>query len=122
MSFEWSATIHGRPASKKNNRRNFRRVSLPSKAHEKFHALAMAQLEGQVPDQPFAGDVMLTLDLYIKGRYRQDYDNAAGSIGDLLQDAGVLLDDDQIIEAHIRKYRLQDDWRAQVSIRSIDRS
>jgi Holliday junction resolvase RusA-like endonuclease len=121
MPFEWSATIEGRPSSKKNNRRNFGRVSLPSVAHEKFHASAMEQLQGHTPNKPFGGDVILKLDLYLKGKLAQDYDNAAGSIGDLLQDAGVVVNDDQIIEAHIFKHRGAKDWRSEVRVVSVER-
>ncbi len=120
MLFDWSATVTGRPVSKKNNRRNFRKVSLPSRAHEKFHASAINQLDGLAPSEPYAGDVILELGLYLKGRLRQDWDNAAGSIGDLLQDAGVLVNDDQIVEAHVFKHRGAADWKSEIHIVSID--
>lgn len=117
--FEWSATIEGRPASKKNNRRNFGTVSLPSKAHERFHADALKQLYGKAPAQPYADDVAIELHLYLKGRLRQDYDNAAGSIGDLLQDAGIIANDDQIVEAHIYKHRGAPEWRCEILVQSL---
>lgn len=47
-------------------------------------------------------------------------DNAAGSTGDLLQDAGVLANDDQIIEAHIYKHRGAADWCTEIHVVEIE--
>ncbi len=120
MRFDWSATIEGRPSSKKNNRRNFRNVSLPSEAYLKFNKSALEQLRGQTPDVPHDGDVIVEVELYLKGRLRQDLDNATSSILDLLMDARVIADDDQVIEAHIYKHRGAADWRSEVHVVSVD--
>lgn len=116
MGFVWTATITGRPASKKNSRRNFGRVSLPSLAYERFHTEAMGQLLGKTPKDAYTGDVMLEIDLYIKGRLRQDWDNAAASIGDLLQDAGVIADDDQVVVGTVIKHRGAPDWKTEIRV------
>jgi Holliday junction resolvase RusA-like endonuclease len=54
-----------------------------------------------------------------EGKLYQDYDNAAGSIGDLLQDADVLENDDQIGEAHILKHRGVAKWKSTIHVTSI---
>ncbi len=56
----------------------------------------MDQLQELAPAEAYAGDVVLELNLYLKGRLSQDYDNAAGSIGDLLQDAGAVRQHDAV--------------------------
>lgn len=118
--FEWSFTIHGRPASKKNSRRNFGRVSLPSVAYEKFLESALEQLDGNTPKQPYSGNVELTLHLYLKGRLRQDIDNACASINDVLQEAGVIVDDNQVVVAHLYKHQGAKDWKSEIVLKSVD--
>lgn len=119
--FEWSAVIEGiRPISKKNSRRNFGRVSLPSVAFEKFHASAYPILMQQRPPQPYAGDVTILITIYLKGRLTMDWDNAGASWGDLLQDAGVIVDDDQIVDGRVIKHRGAKDWKTEIVIRSVE--
>lgn len=120
--FEWTATITGRPVSKKNSPRIFRNggrtVRLPSEAYGRFHEDALWQLKGKTPREPYPGDVAIEIDLYIKGRLRQDWDNAAASIGDVLQDAGVIADDDQIVHGTVIKHRDAPDWKTEIRLRS----
>ena len=118
--FEWNAILEGRPASKKNNRRNFRNVSLPSEAYVKFNKSALEQLRGKQPDVPYAGDVIVELEQHIKGKYKQDSDNFVSSIFDVLMDAGVLADDDQVVEHHAYKHRGAKDWRSEIHVVSIE--
>lgn len=73
-----------------------------------------------MPWSPYDGLVELELHLDIKGRLRQDYDNAAGSLGDLLQDAGVITDDDQIVTAHIYKHLNQPDWKCEIRLKATE--
>lgn len=118
--FDWSTTIEGRPASKKNNRRNFRNVSLPSEAYIKFNRSALDQLRGKTPETPYAGDVIVEVELHLKGRLRQDLDNAPSSLLDLLMDARVIADDDHVVEAHISKHRGATDWNSEVHVVAVD--
>jgi len=120
MRFEWSAAITGRPSSKKNSRRNFRNVSLPSEAYLKFNKLALEQLRGKTPAEPYGGDVIVELEHHLKGKYEQDSDNFVSSIFDVLMDAGVLIDDKQIIEHHCYKHRGEKDWLSEIHVVSIE--
>lgn len=79
--------------SKKNSRINFGHVSLPSKAFERFKSNAGEYL---LPHKhldittPFKIKVFY----YIKGKYHSDIDNAVTSLLDVLQDYGIITDDD----------------------------
>ena len=110
-------TIPGlRPASKKNHRRNFGHISLPSLAYEKFHDLVAEYL---LPYQehiatPFRIDVCYT----IKGKYHQDLDNAVSSIMDVLQDYGVIADDEWCVESHATKCQGKD-WKIVIFLEEV---
>jgi Holliday junction resolvase RusA-like endonuclease len=111
--------IHGlRPSSKKNNRRNFGHVSLPSLAYEKFHTLVAEYL------LPFA-HVHLTKPLWmrvtyeLKGKYDQDCSNALASIEDCLQDYGVIEDDKLITDVRITKKSGFKDWRIVIQMEEL---
>ena len=114
MKFE----IKGRPASKKNNRRNFRNVSLPSKAFMRFEKESLPQLYGLVK-KPFDVPVFVSYVFYQKGKYRQDLDNAICSIGDVLQEAGIILDDTLITMIAAEKIGGAKDWLTEINIEEI---
>jgi len=101
-------TINGRPASKKNSRRNFGHISLPSKAYERFHEDALWQLK-KVKER-FTGPVEVKYDFYQKGKLSQDVDNAITSINDVLQDAGIIDNDTHITEGYFRKQSASNWW------------
>lgn len=107
-----------RVASKKNNRRNFRNISLPSKAYEKFHLLSAEYL---LPfsylnfTKPFRIDVSY----YIKGNYRQDIDNCLSSVLDCLTDYRIIVDDDLCVEVKAKKILKSKDWKCVIDIEEI---
>jgi Holliday junction resolvase RusA-like endonuclease len=76
--------------SKKNNRRNFRKVSLPSEAYVNWHQEVIASLE--YPPRPFT-KCHIDLIYHIGSKHRRDLDNALTSVLDLLVDAGIIMDD-----------------------------
>ena len=98
---------------KKNSRRNFGHVSLPSKAYERFHEDALWQLKGV--KEKFTGPVMVNYVFYQKGKMRQDVDNAMASINDVLQDAGIIDDDVNIKCGVFYKYSAKE-WSTEVEI------
>jgi Holliday junction resolvase RusA-like endonuclease len=110
-------TIPGlRVASKKNNRRNFSHISLPSLAYEKFKSLVAEHLlpyQGSITT-PFRMRVWYT----IKGKYHQDIDNACSSILDVLTDYQVITDDDLCQELTISKTSGKD-WCCLVRLEEI---
>jgi Holliday junction resolvase RusA-like endonuclease len=107
-----------RPASKKNHRRNFGHISLPSLAYEKFHSLVAEYL------LPFSY-LHLTKPLWmqvtyeIKGNYHQDIDNALSSVCDCLTDYGIIEDDDLIVNVKMTKKNGFKDWRIVIQLEEI---
>lgn len=113
--------IVGRPASKKNNRRNFDHISLPSKAYMAFEESALYQLMGHRPKYgTLTGPVEVDYIFYQKGRMRQDLDNAIASIGDVLEKAGVIEDDNQIEIIRAEKHHGNKDWSTEILITDLD--
>jgi len=112
-----SLTILDRPASKKNNRRNFGHVSLPSVAYERFHKSAMWQLK-KVKER-FTGPVFIRYTFIQKGKLHQDVDNAIASVNDCLQDAGIIDDDDHVTDGSFHKESGKD-WCTIIEIVSLE--
>lgn len=110
-------TITGQPYSKKNSRRNFGHVSLPSKAYERFHEDALWQLK-KIKIK-FTGRVHIQYIFYQKGKMRQDADNAIASINDVLQDAGIIKDDNNIVSGEFVKLGNCDAWETEITIKEI---
>jgi Holliday junction resolvase RusA-like endonuclease len=108
-------TIPLRVASKKNNRRNFGHVSLPSKAYEKFHSLVAEYLLPYRHLQittPF----QVIVNYEIKGKYHQDVDNVLSSVLDCLQDYGVIINDDMCSNATVIKVNQQKEWKCTIHL------
>jgi Holliday junction resolvase RusA-like endonuclease len=91
-----------RVISKKNNPKLIRRgritFRLPSDAFENFKSLAYEYLsphQGSIT-KPFKMEVWYS----IKGKYRQDIDNVCTSLLDVLQDYGVITNDNNCIDLH----------------------
>ena len=99
-----------RASSKKNNRRNFRNVSLPSKSYIKFHSL-VAEFMLPYSYLHLTKPIKIDVDYQIKGKYHQDLDNALASVFDCLTDYGVIEDDDLIVEVHATKSNRHKDWK-----------
>lgn len=55
--------------------------------------------------EPLSGNLVVTLELY-RGDKRLDADNSTKVLFDSLQQAGVYLDDNQIVEYHVRRWDL----------------
>lgn len=121
MQFDWSATIEGiRPISKKNSRRIFNNRSLPSEAYVKFNKAALDELKDLTPENPYTGDVIVEVEVFIKGDYKVDIDNLCTSWIDTLMDAGVIADDEQVTEIHTYKTRHAKDWRSEIHVVSLE--
>ncbi len=98
--------------SKKNSRRLFSNgghvVSLASKAYEVFREEALFELLGQRP-KDLKPPYVVYYTFYIKGKKGLDLDNAVASINDILQEAGIIVDDGYIEELHAKKKLNQKD-------------
>lgn len=108
-----------RPSSKKNHRRNFGHVLLPSLAYLKFHDL-VAEFLLPFAHLHLATPLRMNVLYEIKGKYHQDLDNALASIGDCLQDYGVIEDDDLLTDVHIVKSNGHKDWKIVIKIDIIE--
>jgi len=104
-----------RASSKKNNRRNFGRVSLPSLAYVKFHNL-VAEFMLPYSHLNITTPIRINVDYQIKGNYHQDLDNALSSIFDCLTDYHVIEDDDLIVEVNAKKSNGHKDWKIVLEI------
>lgn len=113
-----SFTLIGRPASKKNSRQNFinhgRMISLPSKAYASFEKDALTQLL-YVKRPQWEVPVQVLYVFYQKGKLSQDVDNAMASINDIVQKAGIIVDDKQIRKGAFEVVA-SDHWETQVVI------
>ena len=101
----WRATILGNLCSKSNSRRLVRNGGIPRfiKSPEALawtHA-ALLQLQAKRPPQPIEGDVALWADVFYTSR-RPDLD--VSLLQDVLQAAGVIKNDRQIVQIHAGKY------------------
>jgi Holliday junction resolvase RusA-like endonuclease len=116
-SFPWNGQmirfqIMGETPSKKNSKiRTKSGYMIPSKAHQKWHSDALIQLNAQICQlEPMPNlidyPVIIRIDFYHGDYVRRDSDNQVSSLMDLLQDAGVLSDDNwQIVrQIHVRNY------------------
>lgn len=108
--------IKGRPISKKNSRRNFKNVSLPSVAYQTFEADALKQLEKY--RCKFEGLVHVKYVFHIKGRYRVDVDNLVAGVNDVLEKAGIISNDNNIDAIEARKINGAKDWLTEIVIES----
>lgn len=107
-----------RVASKKNNRRNFGRVSLPSKAYEKFHSL-VAEFLMPYKYLNITTPIKINVVYEIKGKYKQDLDNTLSSVFDCLTDFGIIADDDLIQEVTATKSNGHKNWKTIINIDSL---
>jgi Holliday junction resolvase RusA-like endonuclease len=133
-------TINGRFIAKKNSRRFFRnprtgkRFSAPSEAFEDYKTLAIQQIRKQLrggggnlaasiaaPRRKVRLEPPYEIEYYffVKGKGVIDVDNAMASINDILQDAGVIDNDRNIILGSFEKRMGEPEWCARVKITSL---
>jgi Holliday junction resolvase RusA-like endonuclease len=114
-------TIKGRFISKKNsrrilrNRRTGQRFSFPSEAYGRYKEDAIAQImEAGSPrvSAPYHIEYLF----YVKGGASIDVDNAMASVNDILQDAGVIDNDKNILAGTFEKIPGANKWEVNVKI------
>lgn len=116
--------ILGRPCSKKNSRRIFGsgkfKKNLPSLAYERFAQDAKFQLMEIKPtldiELPIPGPVEVSTSFRIKGKGSLDGDNAHTGLLDILQDAGIIKNDKNVMDGHYHKKFGYKDWRNVITI------
>jgi Holliday junction resolvase RusA-like endonuclease len=97
--------------------RGGRLVSLPSKPYENFRELAMYQLKKY--HQTYSGPIYIDMVFNIKGKYRVDLDNLVTAILDILQDAKVIDDDNNVIHLTASKHNGADEWSTNIVINQV---
>jgi Holliday junction resolvase RusA-like endonuclease len=68
----------------------------------------------------FTGPVKIVYLFRRKGNYSQDVDNAICSINDILQDAGIIDDDKNIISGTFNVVQNNPEWSTLITIDSLD--
>ena len=120
-------TFTGSIPPKKNSLRRVMRggrlFTLPSKAHEAWEQRELASLK----DAPaIGGAVLIDYDFWVGGKENPrlfDFDNATGSINDLLQKAGIIDGDDwSMLPQPTPRLRgfIRGEQRTVVTIRSVE--
>lgn len=96
-------TIKGRPISKKRAYLRSKNGGLYLDSNYKnWRAYALLQLKKY--KEKYTSDLAVTYTFQVKGRALFDLDNAVVGINDILQDAGILANDRQIIHITANKY------------------
>ena len=118
-------TLPMRVISKKNSKRLImrggRKFFVPSEAFERFKQDANAsfyqQCNGKLPK--IKGPVRIDCIFYIKGAYKVDVDNLYTSILDVLQNCGIIEDDNFVLEGYLKKIPGYTDWHTDIVIEEL---
>lgn len=113
-------TIPGRVPSKKNSKRIFRRggrtIVLPSEGYERWKKQALKVIKKKLIPSPY----YVTYIFRMKGKARSDLDNMIASVNDVLQDAGVLDDDNNILEIEASKQGEEEEYKTEIFIETLE--
>lgn len=96
-------TIPGQPITKKNsqqilvNKRNGRPMIFPSKQFKAYEKVALAALGGPRHAPLFTGDIAVRVSYYLQDNRRPDLLNLLQATADILEAAGVIANDRDII-------------------------
>jgi len=114
-----------RVITKKNNKRwiyrGGRKFLAPSAAYETFATLARLEISRQCClYKSITEDVSVEIEFNLKGKTRGDVDNLATSILDILQDARVIEDDNQVRRLVVGKHNGAKEFHTNITISEID--
>lgn len=111
--------LTGRVYSKKNSKRRIMRgrkiYLVPSEAFERFKYDAIGQLRKQTIER-IKSPVRVHCAFYIQGKIHVDGDNLLTSIFDILQDSGILADDDLVMFGSFEKHPGCGGWSTKIQI------
>lgn len=128
MTETFAFEIPGEVPSKKNSRRlamaGGRLRSFPSKAHERWHRTAMAEIAMQKAGRigiPLGMRLRVDCTFYHADRRRRDHNNQMASVLDLLVDSGIVKDDswDIVAEESCRGEFRKGNGGAKIEIRIL---
>lgn len=111
--------VKGRPISKKRNYKQTRtgRMYLSS-AWRRWEEKALWQLKSY--KERHIGNIKVNYVFEMKGKLDTDIDNLVVGINDILQEAGIIDDDKNIMVVDARKYRGFKDWVTHIEITKLD--
>lgn len=122
-------TISGRVISKKNskriafNRRTGRPLLVSSHSYKDFSEEATAELTEQLYKAkargfrfPLQAPYSLDFTFLLKGVSSTDIDNMITSVCDVLQDAGIIDDDKNVVSISARKHNGQPEYKTAITI------
>ena len=118
--------ITGRVAPKKNSRKmrvNFRHgyhYTVPSDAFEAYKEHFLDEAVKQYDGAPLKPPYFIQYTFHMKGKGATDGDNMEGSINDLLQDAGIIENDKDILEWHGKKILKAKEYVTVIEIWQMD--
>jgi crossover junction endodeoxyribonuclease RusA len=116
-------TIKGRVISKKNSKQVVRTGGRPyiisSKAYQAFEKEAVKQIKRQFRGNPYEGPVDVCYSFFMKGRLDTDISNMIGSIDDILEKAGVIENDRNIVSMSAVKEAGHEGWLTEVEITKL---
>ena len=117
--------IPGQPATKKNSQVarcvNGKPVVLQSKAYRAYEKMALKSLLA-CPRVEFSGPVAVTVNYWLKDNRRPDLNNLMAATADILEKAGVILNDREIVSWDgSRIVGVSPDPRVEITIRAVDR-
>jgi len=115
--------IPGQPATKKNSQVarcvNGKPVVLQSKAYRNYEKMALKALLA-CPCESFTGPVVVTVHYWLKDKRRPDLTNLLQATADILEKAGVISDDREIVSWDgSRIMGVSPDPRAEITIRPV---
>lgn len=106
--------IKGRPISKKNNHvGSNNRFFITSKRYKQWETEAMWQVKGE---KKWTGKIVVHVWFSLKGNMDADLDNLTTSVLDVLQKAGVIDNDKNVVKIDARKQGGYPDWSTEVLI------
>lgn len=107
-------TVTGRVISKKNNHAGGGRFFITSKAYKEFETATLWQLKKV--REVYSEEVSIRLSFQMKGRLDTDLDNMVTSIIDVLQKAGIIVNDKKIVEINAEKTHGHSDFLTIINI------
>ena len=122
-------TLHSETPAKKNSRITLPDGrTIPSKKYRQWHGGAKSEIElqmmckrGEQMKTPIDYPISITISFTHGDLRRRDSDNSVSSILDLLQDSGILADDNWqiVIEIHVRNRYEKNEAGAVIEIESL---
>lgn len=101
-------TLIGRVISKKNNHAGGGKFFITSRAYKQFETGSLWQLKKV--KEVYDGEISVRLSFMMKGKLDTDLDNMVTSVIDVLQKAGIIVNDKKVMEIKAEKSHGHDEF------------